>query len=329
MVVRVAFRAPQHGRGPLCFPQLPQPYHIRHLHAIRIFVKYRGMEKIKTPHLSALCSREGCERHGQALRWHHREVLGTKSTEGRKTVNIHVFICESMRPQRTLHTEKRGPHGEPVEHLGFAHYRYRDERTGAILETQRRSGVEHKMSKAGLAAIRSARHAHWSDAAKKKQTSANISAAVSHAWTIPEKRERMTAAIQRRSASKAYRRKMSRAQIAALKDPEKKRRRSEGPRNARLAEQAILRAHKAAAEAKAKEEVATRRKSYSPEEIAQAIQIVRRVPYVTNRTARQALNISEAGLYRLLDYGKLKRFRKGYVYSLQVVEILDRAHAKA
>jgi hypothetical protein len=81
--------------------------------------------------------------------------------------------------------------------------------------------------------------------------------------------------------------------------------------------------------AKAKEVRAeSRRKVHPPQVITEAIQRVRQMPYVANRTAIQALNISEAGLYRWLEEGKLKRYKKGYVYSIQIVQILDRPAAK-
>ena len=70
-----------------------------------------------------------------------------------------------------------------------------------------------------------------------------------------------------------------------------------------------------------------RRKGYTPEEIRKAIEAVRKVPYVSNRTAREALNISEAGLHRWLSEGKLKRYKKGFVYSAQIIRILDRSLA--
>ena len=67
-----------------------------------------------------------------------------------------------------------------------------------------------------------------------------------------------------------------------------------------------------------------RRKTYLLEDITKAIESVRKTPFVTNRTAMVALNISESEFYRWLEHGKLKKYKKGFVYSGQVVRTLDR-----
>jgi hypothetical protein len=90
-------------------------------------------------------------------------------------------------------------------------------------------------------------------------------------------------------------------------------------------ELAAIRAQRLAAEAKIEK---ARQKAHAPEEIREAIEFVRKMPYTPNRTAMQALNISEAGLFRWLKEGKLKKYKKGYVYSAQLIQILDRSLAK-
>jgi hypothetical protein len=138
-----------------------------------------------------------------------------------------------------------------------------------------------------------------------------------------------------------YRRLYPKASTSCVANLEQLRLRNEkGENSDRLTEQ-----HKAAkaevariAEelAQAKRELAkvkaaraeSRRKVYTPEDIGRAIESVRKTPYAANRTAMQALNISEAGLHRWLKDGKLKRYKKGFVYSVQILHILDRPTAK-
>lgn len=66
------------------------------------------------------------------------------------------------------------------------------------------------------------------------------------------------------------------------------------------------------------------RKSYTPEEVRDAIQFVRTTPHAPNRTAMRALNISEAEFYRWIKNDRLRKYKRGFVYSAQVVQILDR-----
>jgi hypothetical protein len=71
-----------------------------------------------------------------------------------------------------------------------------------------------------------------------------------------------------------------------------------------------------------------RRKSYTQEEIMDAIQLVRKMPSVAHRVAMRALNISESEFYRWIGQNKLRKYKKGFVYSAQVVRILDRESAE-
>lgn len=68
----------------------------------------------------------------------------------------------------------------------------------------------------------------------------------------------------------------------------------------------------------------SRRKSYTPEEVTAAIQLARKMPSVAHSTAMRALNISESEFYRWIDQGKLKKYKKGFVYSAHVLQVLDR-----
>lgn len=71
-----------------------------------------------------------------------------------------------------------------------------------------------------------------------------------------------------------------------------------------------------------------RRKSYTHEQITDAIASVRKMPYAAYRTAMVALNVSRAQLFRYIEAGKLKRQKKGFVYSAQVLQMADRGLAQ-
>jgi len=192
------------------------------------------------------CEREECERKGESLRHNTTQRMGVKGAKPRSTVLIHVFVCEAYGPQRTLHTHKTGPHGEKLEKLPeFAHYRFRDDVSGEVIETERRQ-VRRKFSTAGIEGMQKARIDHWSDSDKRRRTGERISQAVTAAWKDPIKGARMAEANRRKGADPKFRRRMKQAQKLALQDPVKRHRRSEGPRRARLTEREILRAAKAA-----------------------------------------------------------------------------------
>jgi hypothetical protein len=54
---------------------------------------------------------------------------------------------------------------------------------------------------------------------------------------------------------------------------------------------------------------------------------VRNAPYVAHSTAMRALNVSEATFYRMRKKELKPYIKKGFVYSAQVRDILDRAAA--
>jgi hypothetical protein len=61
-----------------------------------------------------------------------------------------------------------------------------------------------------------------------------------------------------------------------------------------------------------------------------AIEVVRKMPHVSNRVAMAALQLSQAEFYRRKKDGTLKPYelKKGFVYSAQIIGILDRGRAQ-
>jgi hypothetical protein len=73
-----------------------------------------------------------------------------------------------------------------------------------------------------------------------------------------------------------------------------------------------------------------KRKSYAQQEVIDAIEVVRKMPHVSNRVAMAALHLSQAEFYRRKKDGTLKPYelKKGFVYSAQIIGILDRGRAQ-
>jgi hypothetical protein len=73
-----------------------------------------------------------------------------------------------------------------------------------------------------------------------------------------------------------------------------------------------------------------KRKSYTQQEVMDAIEVVRKMPHVSDRVAMAALQLSQAEFYRRKKDGPLKPYelKKGFVYSAQIIGILDRGRAQ-
>jgi hypothetical protein len=87
-------------------------------------------------------------------------------------------------------------------------------------------------------------------------------------------------------------------------------------------------AHVAERQIRTREE--KRQKSHTQQEVMDAIDLVRKMAHVPDRVAMAALQLSEAGFYRRKKDGTLKPYelKKGFVYSAQVIGILERGRAQ-
>ena len=87
-------------------------------------------------------------------------------------------------------------------------------------------------------------------------------------------------------------------------------------------------AHVAERQIRTREE--KRQKSHTQQEVMDAIDLVRKMAHVPDRVAMAALQLSEAGFYRRKKDGTLKPYelKKGFVYSAQVIGILERGQAQ-
>ncbi len=116
----------------------------------------------KSDSIIRVCERKNCSKKGWLLR-HKRVQLAVKGSSPQCPVIIHEFTCKDYRrPEKILHIERTGPQGEAVEELRpiIGRYRFRDARTGEVVETERRAG-DHKISRAGKKRLRRSKKAWW------------------------------------------------------------------------------------------------------------------------------------------------------------------------
>jgi hypothetical protein len=187
------------------------------------------------------CTKSDCPRSGQPLRPNTERRVVVKGSDG-DTVSIHVFLCEQYGPQKTLHTHYTGPHGEPVERLNHhGSFRYQDSITGTVIETTCGVGPHRFSPEARRRLSDAITKRFWSDPVEKAHRVKSLLGNdwnFRKAWKDPEKRMLLEQANRVKSADPQYRERMSQAHLNL--SPEKKRRKSEAVRAARLKERAII-----------------------------------------------------------------------------------------
>jgi hypothetical protein len=193
--------------------------------AILRWIKRHGLAALIA---SQKCEREDCPRKGQKLRWQNSWMAEAIGQPGR-TFPIHTFQCGDG------HTQKLGPHGEELKELpGFLHYRFTDKLTGEVVETKRATG-KWKLPKEMRKRLSESKREYWTEE-RRAEAKRVMSERAAKMWDDPVIGPKMLAANRSKFATKAARRRMSKAQLEALKDPVKRRNRSEAVRAARLRE---------------------------------------------------------------------------------------------